>query len=167
MHHLSCDVFFFFPWKIHSLSKLCSRNVACASKPLWGEMTDKMWHYKETNKTSLWRLNCAAPFMLSQISRHHFEGTENCFHNECGSLGNERDIWMGEHVEGSPGCTEVTAVPLGNRIFSCLSLKRCFLWSGCSGIPRFIQIRTASDQRVGVLLLIFYWVIFVSHVVHC
>lgn len=29
------------------------------------------------------------------------------------------------------------------------------------GIPRYMQIRTASDQRVGVLSLIYYDVIFV------
>ncbi len=62
-----------------------------------------VWHYKETNKNSLLKLL----YVITDISAP-FGGPENCFHNECGSQGNERDIWMWEHVEGSPQCTEVT-----------------------------------------------------------
>lgn len=66
--------------------------------------------YKETNKTAVGRLKKTVQplYGISQLSRHHFEGLKNCFHNECESPGNEGDIWIGELVEGSPQRTGVT-----------------------------------------------------------
>lgn len=132
MHHLSCDVFFLPEWHTH-----CQTTAVeiwhVPSKPLsivWGggsKWKIIMWHYKETNTSSLWRRKSGSPlYVITDISAP-FGGAENCFHNECGSQGNEWDIWMGEHAEGSPKCTEVTEQPpLGHAVFVVCLLRLHF-----------------------------------------
>lgn len=63
-----------------SLSKQCGRIMQFADKPcclLWGEV----------NQTALW-----SRLIVSQLSL--FGEVENCFHNECGSQGQERHLDM-------------------------------------------------------------------------
>lgn len=136
MHHLSCDVFFLSlsPWKIGSLSN----HMQCASPPLSFEEII-MWHYKETQRTSPLK----PPFMSSRISRHRLEGLKIVSIMNVAPGGKWEDIWMWEHVEGSPQCTEQS--PWAMQSF--MSVFKDSLWSESRGILRFREgIRQCADQ---------------------